>query len=149
MIVKTSLLFRFVFEIEIPKPLWFHIFRIMGKIQSWNAFVRFHSYQAVLGFDRGVERVVSMGSRMIVTKCNQRAQLKFTCLLGWQSPKVVVNDRRILSVNQEYSLLDLYTFYLERENGIRIQAEFLEKQISIRVDRFGIAVSGEVILLTI
>lgn len=91
-----------------------------------------------------------MGGAVVITKRQQRTDLKNTVVSGWwpvavggaDGTKLVLNDRAVFAVNHEHRLLDLKSLHQIGEHGEGIEPELRQELEALWMNDTGILVGG-------
>src|SRR5215831_18252631 len=92
-----------------------------------------------------IERGVTMRRRMIIPERNQRPQLQNKARRA--SEYFILNNGCVLAVNHEHAFLNLAAFDLIYKSRERIEPEFLQISVALRIDHARILVCGKIITL--
>src|SRR5512141_2105241 len=114
-----------------------------------QAGVRRDRGNAILGANGRIERTILVRRPVVIPERDKRPQFDlYTCAaIGSAARRVdiVFDYSRVLAVNHEQALFDFDTFNVIDEGRERIEPEFLEIAMSLRMYRAGILVGREIV----
>ena len=143
-VVKSALALYFILKAPVPIALRVNRGGIVGKMQSGQSGIKRDRRHAGDHFRLAIDGVVLVGCPVVIAEGNQgpdfQAALRAS---GSTIAKLILHNRGVFAVHHEHSFLQLNAVDLIRKYGKRIEAETLKILISLRMDRFGILITGK------
>src|SRR6266849_5621312 len=142
--IQPALPLPLVTEIAVPTTIGVDGFGVMRKVKSRQTSVRRDGDNVGSHFDPAVERAVFVRGGVKIAERDQGTNLHPNVPAG-AGPQLVANHNAVLALDHENRFFDLHAIHVKYVDRKRIEPEFAQKTIPLRVDdKRQIPVRGEV-----
>ena len=141
--IQAALFFAGVFEVIKPVAGRFRVSAVMGEMQRRQALIGADGRLPVFHFHRPVHRIVVMRGPMIIAESDQRAHFERTFMPV--RVDFILDHRGVLPVRHKHALFDFDSVDVINRCCERVQPEFLQVSVPVRIHRARILVHRQII----